>query len=331
MGGVVSMHLWRELRAERELTAQLRAGMEELRAGRAFQPATTRFPAPDVQPGDGTEQVPVPAQQGNVAPAGSVNQVAAALAASILDQRELMKDPEYRKAQLAQLRLSLRQNYPGLVEELGLSAEEADRLFTLLAESQAEMSNATLAVGPDGTTDPVEMEAANRRMQELQQQQELQLQAMLGSRYPQWEAYQKTRNSRMQAASLARTFESVGTPATPEQSRVLATLFAAEQEWQRQEIESRQPATPGGFRDRAQLLEARLNAQIESNRRLLDAARPHLNARQLETMQATLDQQVAISRASFRMAVQQQAAQGQGSSLPATGAVIQAMPAAVSP
>lgn len=329
MGGVVSVHLWRELRAEREMTAQLRAGMEQLRAGNSIQPATARFAASQ-QP-SGVAAAPVPEPQGAAVSAGPANSLASALALSILDQREMMNDPEYRKAQLAQLRLSLRQSYPGLVEELGLSAEEADRLFTLLAEGQMEMSNVNLVAGPGGAPDPVAMEAANRRRQELQQQQEQQVQAMLGGRYGQWQDYQKTRPARTQVASLARTFESIGTPITTEQSRSLLPLYVAEQERQREESSRMQGETPDGRPDLARRMEEQANAQIERNRRLVEGARSILNARQLEALQTTLDQQVTIARLSARMARQQQDALGEGNAPSTTGVVIQAGPMSISP
>ena len=61
-------------------------------------------------------------------------------------QRELLKDPEYRKAMQAQLRVNQTQNYPDLAEELGLTAEEANKLFDLLTEAEERADRTTSAL-----------------------------------------------------------------------------------------------------------------------------------------------------------------------------------------
>lgn len=333
MGGVVSVHLWRELSAEREKTAQLRAGMEELRAERAVPPFVAGPATRELLPGGAAAAVagsgPVPPSAD--APSRTQDQVAGvarSIALSLLDQRELLKDPEYRKSQLAQTRLSIRQNYPGLVEELGLSPEEADRLFNLLAENQVTLSEFNVFSPTGSTPDPAELETMTRRRQEAMQQQEQQLQVMLGGRYGQWEEYQKTRNSRMQVSTLARTFESVGAPITAEQSTSLVNLYIAEQERQREDTSRARALGSDGRIDLARSMEEQANMQVERNQRMLEGARSVLNARQLEALQATLEQQATIARLSARMARQQQeeGAAGAGNASPAAGVVIQVGP-----
>jgi hypothetical protein len=219
----------------------------------------------------------------------------------------MMKDPEYRKARLAQTRLTMPQNYPGLIDALGLSPEEADKLYDLLAEQQLEMTDTSMLVATvNGVPpDPAVMEDASRRRAEMQRRHDEALMATLGGRYPQWQDYQQTRGARQQVVQLGRTMEGAGFPLTAEQSRPLTDVYIAEQRRQREETQQMlASARSGGALDQARLMEERLKLQAESNRRLLDAARPHLNAQQLNAMQVSMEQQLAMNRVSSRMARQ---------------------------
>ncbi len=123
----------------------------------------------------------------------------------------------------------------------------------------------------------------------------------------------RTRPGRMQATTLGRNMESAGQPLTPAQMQPLTTAFIAEQKRQAQdmqaairEIGSITPETQGRFQ------EENLRLQGERNRRIVDSMAGTLNARQLETLKATLDQQLTMTRVSSRLARQQAALQAQG-------------------
>lgn len=311
MGGVMSVHLWRELRAERELTAQLRSEMGILRAAALPVP-----PDGGVQPQRPIPEVlraPAPAPQTAAAPAGNPPQPVADVQRLLENRRELLKDPEYRKAALTQARLGLPQRYPGLAEELGLTAEEADRLFDLLAENQMDMSSLTssIPIGANGAADTAALQDANRHRLELQRQLEQQLQTELGSnRYAQWQEYQQTLGPRTQVVQLGRMLESEGVPLNADQSRPLIAAYAAEQKRQIEDMRRLLGSGPISPADRQRLQEEQLRVQADSNRRLVEAARSHLNARQVEALQASLDQQLAMNRASNRMMEIQRQAQG---------------------
>jgi hypothetical protein len=319
VGGIVSVNLWRELRAERELNTGLQAQVSQLQAQvdelQAASPALPRFAS---QPADATlmPALPRPAPQAAVTTEGERPiQASLDVPRFVLDRQEMMKDPEYRKARLAQTRMSLPQNFPGLIEELGLGPEDADRLFDLLAESQLEMSDVSmLAATINGVPpDPVVMEDANRRRQEMQRKQEESLMAMLGAnRYSQWQDYQQTRGPRQQVVQLGRTLEGVGVPLTAEQSRSLTAAYIAEQKRQRDDTQRMfNSARQSGPVDQERMMEERFKVQAESNRRIVDAAKPHLNAQQLDALQASLDQQLVMSRSSSRLMRQQMERQGQ--------------------
>lgn len=315
VSGIVSANLWRELRTERQLTASLMRQLGESQAvGPALAGSNQSRPLPVAADASPSASVPAgPAE----APRTSDRRASpeAEVARIITSQQEMLKDPEYRKARLAQARMSIPQTYPGLVEELGLTPEEADQLFDLLAENQMEMNDVSmLASTINGVPpDPAAREDANRRRMEMQRQQEEQLVAMLGSsRYAQWQDYQQTRGPRMQAMQLGRTLEGIGAPLTSEQSRSLTTTYVAEQRRMREEnLRMVNASRAMGPMDQQRLMEERFKLQAESNRRIVDAARPHMNARQLEALQASLDQQLTMNRASSRMILQQMETQGQ--------------------
>jgi hypothetical protein len=314
--GVVAVNLWRELRAERVLTAELRT---QLSAGQPpmWAPVSGGAQMPQSVPGEIPVSNPAAAKPDQTVTDDSNRPAQAAqnvdVARILLNQQEMMKDPEYRKARIAQTRMSLPQSYPGLVEELGLTPEEADRLFTLIAENQIEMSELTMTASTiNGVQpDPAAREAVSRRLPELQRQQNDALASMLGSaRFAQYQDYQQTRPARQQVVQLNRSLEGVGLPLTAEQSKPLIAAYVAEQNRQRESqrlLSSRQM----GPQDQARMIEERYEQQAESNRRLLDVAKAHLSSQQLDAMEASLEQQLVMNRATQRMLRQQQEAQGQ--------------------
>ena len=78
----------------------------------------------------------------------------AAVAARGTSDRELMKNPEFRKAQLTITRLRIAGSNPGLAETLGISEMEANHIFEVMAEAQvrssAELSEAMAKAGGIG-------------------------------------------------------------------------------------------------------------------------------------------------------------------------------------
>lgn len=302
---VVSFMLWRDLRAERELSAGLRNRLAEVEARApvvvAASPSPTA-PPPAAAPATtdkppATKETPLPVMTRIM----SMNNVS-------ISERDMLKDPEYRKARLAQTRLTIAQQYPGLAEALGLSPEAADRLFDLLAENQLEMNSSTaLVVGPNGQIDQTQLQEMSRLRQQLQARQEAALSTMLGdSVYAKWQQYQQTQPARQQVMQLGRALESAGLPLTEAQLRPLIDAMATEQARQAQETQAmfRDMGTSQGPPDPqalARLQDESFKRQADSNRRLLDVAASSLSARQLDVLRATLDQQLTMNRVSSRL------------------------------
>jgi hypothetical protein len=170
--------------------------------------------------------------------------------------------------------------------------------------------------------DPAVREESMRQRLEMQRRHEEALTSTLGGRYSQWQDYQQTRMPRQQVVQLGRQMEGVGLPLSSEQSRSLTDVYIAEQ---RRMNEARQQmmasVSQGGAFDQNRMREESLKLQEASNRRTLEAARPHLNAQQYSALQASLEQQMTMNRASSRL-FQQQA----GQTAPATISISTAAP-----
>jgi hypothetical protein len=328
VGGIVSATLWRELRTERALTAQLRDQLEASQASSTTGalPALARVTPPPVSGADATSTGPAPGKDEPATAPAPQRAPQLDVASLLASQQEMMKDPEYRKARLMQTRMQLPQNYPGLIDALGLSPEEAGKLFDLLAEQQLEMSDVSMfAATVNGVApDPAVMQDSARRRMEMQGRHDEALSNMLGGRYTQWQDYQQTRGARQQVVQLGRALEGAGLALTSDQSRSLTDAYVAEQRRMRDERQQLiSSLTQGGTMDQNRMREEQLKLQAESNRRTLEAARPHLSAQQYSALQASLEQQMVMSRASSRM-LQQQMQSGQA---PAAITVISAAPA----
>lgn len=313
MAGIVSVNLWRELRAERELTAGLRTQLAEA-ATPASVPASSTPMRETALASAAPTSAATPAAKPGAETAPAVVTAPINLA---LNSREMLKDPEYRAARLAQARMTLPQNYPGLVEELGLSREEADQLFDLLAENQVSTAN-QLPIGTNGQIDQAAMQEFTRARQEQQAKLNESVAALLGSRYGQWQEYEQTRPARMQVTQVGRTLESVGMPITDAQRRPLTAVYIAEQKRQTQERQSMIREVTRDPQSQARLQEESIKLQAESNRRILEAAASHLSSEQVDALRQSFEQQQAMSRASSRLMRAQQEAQGQGT----TGTVV---------
>lgn len=341
VAGISAANLWRELRAERTLTASLRAELAEAALRPPAQAPVQFVPPPvrDVAAPTSPPQAVVTAAVQPAAPAPPAQDrasdeavLAASLSTSMARQRELLKDPEYRAAQQAQMRMTIPQNFPGLLDALQLSPEEGNKVFDLLAAHQMEQSELALpmlAANPDQAA----IEQRSRMQNELRQRQQSEMASLLGSRYSQWETYQQDRNAHVQVAQLGRNLDSTGQALSAAQTRSLVAALAPEQRRTTQQLQSMSASLAmtassdpqSRAQGQARMMEEQLRMRAESNQRMLDAARSHLNAAQLETYRNMMDSQITMLRLSMRAAQEQTALQGatgvSGVSLSTTGAV----------
>jgi hypothetical protein len=308
--------MWTKLRTERQANEALRTQFTDARTASLVSAMATPVKA-NVLPTATAAVVAAaeaPVCKPDAQPAKPVSAAVNSLESSLNLQRELMKDPEYRKLQLAQTRVNMERNYPGLVEELGLSEKEADRLFDLLAENQTALSAESQLLTASATQDQAAMEETMRRRQAIQREQDEAVRAMLGGKYTQWQEYQQTRPARSRVTSLSSQLAQAGSPLTEAQTRSLTTAMIAEQQRQTQEarlMPRTAPVNPADSDARTKMLEENLKRNEENNRRLVEVAAPHMSAKQLATYRAQMEQQNAMLRISMKLQIEQQRLQAQ--------------------
>lgn len=281
----VSAVLWRALREDRQLVAELRTQLGEARA--ALDP---RSPA---QPGAAMPQPSAIGPAVTDAPAAAPDQTAASTARLVESvQRQnalLVDDAGYRKARVAKAHSDLHLRYPNMARDLGFSANEIEALFTFLVESdlrqEVELNNRIAG----GATSGDAMIAEFRRLQQEQKQQQKDgLVALLGpARYTEFQEYRETAASRERSANLNSMLAQAGKPLTIGQSNTLTALMIAEQ--RRREFES-QTGPPGQS--------ASVERAIASDRRVLEAATAFLDAQQIDLLKGRLEQEAARQQSS---------------------------------
>ena len=299
---IVSANLWSELHHEQELSASLR---EELSSSADRLRAATSAPQVDTP----MTQAPAATENKPATPAPAGPQTPAAVRKVVVTEQELLKDSEFRKARLAQIRSLLGHSYPGLSEELGLSKEEADRLFNLLAENQLNASALSASLAAGEQPDPTTLAELTRQRQESQLALNDSLQAMLGSRFTQWQAYQPTRAARMQATTFGTQLAQAGMPLNNSQLKSLTSALISQQQMPQPNTGALAAGlSPQDPDSRAQFEEAITKRQEQNNRRTLEAATPYLNTQQLAILKAQFDQQAALTRAAAKARERAQAA-----------------------
>lgn len=309
VSGIVSVTLWRDLRTERQARSELQASLAQPDRQEPL-PAMPALPAPAVNN--------VPVQVANTQPAAISPEIAPAAkvvatsglmstdAATVAATRlELLKDPEYRKARIGQIRASQVAGYPGLAEELGLSGIEADQLFDLLAELQLSTNMETNALVASGADEQTTARETARIQQEARRKRQEALVALLGpDKFGQWQQYQTTLPARNQAiARLTSVLTAAGQPAgNSTQLQPVVAAMLVEERRQRNELQSM-------FRDAGAMdaqAQARLQAELLSmqelgNSRVLDAAAAHLNSAQLAALRSSFEQEAAQMREGIRL------------------------------
>jgi hypothetical protein len=297
---IISVNLWRELRAERALTTELRAQVAGSTNGDFAYVPTQRT---EVRPDATTAAAKNAGRNAEVVPPIPVQNVATNLNTQNVfnGEGDLMRDPEYRKARLIQARMTLKRNYTDVAEELGLSEKEAEQLFDILAERQVG-GNFPVPLGPNGQSDRQAMEDAIRMRRDAQRQQEEALQALLGpSRQAKWQEYQLSLSARSRATSMSSMLAASGHPLTESQLRPLTTALIAEEKYMRETQSPNRQSAPTNIESFARQQEEAVNRQEESNRRYLDIAAAHMTSKQLALVKEVLEQQITISRAAARM------------------------------
>jgi type II secretory pathway pseudopilin PulG len=243
-------------------------------------------------------------------------------------QAALFRDPAYRRAMLLQMRASVRRAHPDVAREVGLTPDEADRFFDLLAErSLPDPDSLTFGTVPDAA----QVAALRTREQARDRALRGELQSLLGEeRWARWEGYQRALPERMQAQQIRETFAAAGVPLSVDQAPAVVRAVLDEQRRMADEFRRAQPprgalvasprpatggavvpgavvgnpmvaiptpASPAVEADLRRQRELWLAAQEASNRRLHDALAEVLDADQLARFMETREAELAMQRA----------------------------------
>jgi hypothetical protein len=315
VAAIVAGYLFVQLRAEHLRSAQLRERIVQLevaqRAALASAPIEPSGPRGrpmhdlPVAP-EGSEAASVPAQGGTPVAEARPN-------ASRMNNRDLMKDPDFRAAQLAQRRMQLQRNYADLAKELSLSPAQVDALFDLMARQQlARMSEpGVIAANAQSANDEASRSALRNAMEESRRAQEAEIATLLGdAKFREFKEYQDTMGARQRVTQLRSQLAMQGQLLAEEQVKPMITAMAAEQKLVSQQMAERERPQRGDATAQIAYREAALKITEESNRRLLRAASSHLDAKQLESLEALLEQDATMSRTNLRLQRARMDAQG---------------------
>lgn len=326
--GLTSLHLVRELRAERATSESLQARVSALEQAQASQPApaaATPFATWSVQK---VEPPPVPARTPPNVPdrqalAAVLHAAGQALPAPNMPtqeeqmrqmqehmerQRALMRDPEYREALRVQHRMAFVRSNPDLVEELGLTSEQADQFFSLMAEQTLRNMDQSQAMTYEQAADPATAQNTHRKMLDLQRANEAEIAQVLGpQKLKAWKEYQSTLHVRYQANEIGQLLAGNGVPLQSELTKPLMKILAQEQQRMMQEAQkqaeaaSRTDPTQGNM---VVLLneydDKHLERMEEQTRRTREALSSVLTAEQIEIYAKEQDANLRVQRAQWR-------------------------------
>lgn len=315
-----SIALWQRLQAERAEKAALQARIEQL-AARAMQPpasapATVPTPPPLTTPPSDERPKPTMGSAQSGLPAGRL------IRGEDFRQRQqkLLQDPEYRSAMYVQQRTAMRQMYPDVRSALGLSSEQVDHLFDLLAEQQVRsmVETANMDLPPPNTPDA--QREWTRRFEEQQRRNEAELVDALGHTVAQaWKDYQKSLGARTQVRELRNVLADSSDPLRPDQIEPLVKVLAQEEarfSEDMRKLYSERPPT-----DHLTMLKQHVEAQLRYNERRRDVAASYLSPTQLERFDEMLEEQAASARAQLKLAESQPPMSEPGIVMDAAGSI----------
>lgn len=287
---IVSVHLWRELQSERQTITELRIQQEAGASVREL-PARAQVTAPENEVlAPGTLQAVIPDLQTRTA---LLNAGLAGLSpVGTISEWDLLMDPEYRKARLTQLRITVAHGYPDLADELGLSEFEANQFFELIAGRALEFAG-PLPTETIGLAEDLLMQSGSAIRAQLGEQ-----------RFARLQEYQQTRSARRQAVALGSKLIDAGQPLSDLQARALTSVMIAEQQYQKQvsATGSQTAIRVSAGSAMVQRLEGSLRSLEESHRRILDAAAPLLDGRQIDALREHFEYETSLRRSSINAA-----------------------------
>jgi hypothetical protein len=341
--GLLSLHLVNRLKAGEATIADLQAQVAVLKEQRPpAPPPLAPSPPPENITPQPSEVIGTPPKTPPKAATFAVvpNQLATAGPQNREDrmrmfrehrerQRQLMQDPEYREAMRVQTRGNFGRQYPGVIQELGLDAQQADEFFDLLADQQMRANDQMQQIWDMqdvDNNDPAAMQEGNRKIQQQAQENQRKSEAEMAARFGQetlqaWKEYQSSMGMRYELENMRNTLSATGLPLNEDLSKPM--LKALAQVNQAEAAEYNAAASRGA----APVLAARLgtNAGMEAstmerhletmkkrNQRMLDAISPYLSFQQRDAIEKQQEAQLKMQEAQLRLMRAQGKAENSG-------------------
>ncbi len=135
-----------------------------------------------------------------------------------------LESPAARNFMRAQARSSVRRMYEDAGRELGLSADQTNKLIDLLTDQQ------TRGLGEHRDI-PTDRAALQKMAQEMVQKNNADIAAIIGDdKLAQWDAYQKTLPERSQVEQMRQQLDSAGVPMTSDQRGQMVAALVDERQ-----------------------------------------------------------------------------------------------------
>jgi hypothetical protein len=297
---VVTLYLWHAREAERRRAEQLHSRVEVLEQqlsvanGSAARVAAPPVAAPAPLPATATaradeSQPPLRSPR----PAASLPSADQAISAWQSHERQMLRDPAYRAAKLAEYKLRLAQTRADAIRVVDMSADEADRVIALWAERNLrffERHDFTRSAQPDSP------ELAERARADGEAEQ-AEVRVLLGEkRYADWQRYLASQPIRAEIQQLRAQLSTSGEPLLDDQVDALVDVIHGEQE--RRDREYQDYLRDTGITDHRGRY---LDLERSANRRIHDAAIGRLSTLQIERLDAMLRARLVPLETALRM------------------------------
>ncbi|HEY5757646.1 MAG TPA: hypothetical protein VIU34_17580 [Steroidobacter sp.] len=342
--GLLSLHLVNRLKAGEDTIADLQAQVAALKEQQQRVPPAPLAPSPppEVIAPQPSEVIGTPPKE----PAKAASFVVGANLPTPLGpqnrddrmrmfrehrerQRQLMQDPEYREAMRVQTRGNFGRQYPGVIQELGLDAQQADQFFDLLADQQLRANDQMQPLwdmeGADNS-DPAAVQERHGKIQqqaqENQRKNEAEMTAFLGQQKLQaWKEYQSSMGMRYELENMRNTLSANGLPLSDDVSRPMLKALAQVNQVEADDYNAAvsRGAAPALARlgtnagvDGSNNMERHLETMKKRNQRMLDAISPYISFEQRAAIEKQQEAQLKMQEAQLRLMRAQGKAESNG-------------------
>lgn len=213
---------------------------------------------------------------------------------------KMFKDPEMKKTLVAQQSLAMRQFYTDFVKSAGLTPQQTDAFFNLLADRQMKMMDKAGDMMKGGSADAT---AAAQRMADDSKAFNEQLKSVLGdARATQFQNYEKTLGDRIVMQQFSQQLSATSTPLSADQNTGLMQVIADERT--HMPAAPFQPGSTKGLDMSDDQMRQFFQSQEDLNARVRARAVSILNPAQMQAFEAFQKQQLDLQKMGISMAKQ---------------------------